>query len=928
MKEFSFSIDKGGTFTDIYCEIFDKTTGTTTYDIHKLLSVDPLNYKDASREGIRRLLEKHLKQPFDASKPIDTSSIKSIRIGTTVATNALLEHQGEPTCIAITKGFRDLLEIGNQSRPSIFDLEIKKPQNLYCDVVEIDERIILSRSRNAKKDCDLFPDAKAVQLPTGDKILVLKEPNYELVKNDLQKVFNKGIRAIVIRLMHSYLYAEHEKIIAKIAKEIGFIQISISSEVFQRIKIVSRGQTTCIDAYLNPKIRQYIESFTEGFDEGIKDKVNLFFMQSDGGLSNAKSFSGVKAILSGPAGGIVGYSNPTYYHKFNKNKKPVIGFDMGGTSTDVSKYDGHFEHIFETNIAGFYITAPQLDINTVAAGGGSRLFFKNGLFKVGPESAGADPGPVCYRKNGYLAITDANLLLGRLIPKYFPHIFGEDKKQPLDYEATRKAFEEIAEQVNGFYAAKQEKKKSIYEIAYGFIKVANETMCRPIRSLTQGRGLDPKNYVLSVFGGAGAQHACQIAKNLGIKSIFIHKLCGVLSAYGISISDVAVEDEHPLGHILDKNTLDQARVLFEESKKANSSKLIPQGFEEKNIHHETFLNLKYEGSDTTIMIRTPADEDYEEAFHQAHSQEYGFNFKGRRKIIIENVRVRSLGRICQNQIDHNVPYFEQADSTTKTSNEPIDYNETFIEIEGELKQIKVPVYDLIDLIPEQKVSGPCLILNNTSTILVEPGWEAITDQNQSLWIEYVEKNSGVIDEGQEQEIKVDPIELSLFAHRFMSIAEQMGRVLQRTGISTNIKERLDFSCAIFSPDGSLVANAPHIPVHLGSMGECVRYQIKYLGDSWKPGEVILTNHPQAGGTHLPDITIISPVFAEGKPVFYVASRGHHSDIGGLTPGSMPPFSKKLDDEGVNCISLKIVKDGVFQEEDVIRLMTCADKPGM
>ena len=942
MKQFSFSIDRGGTFTDLYCEIHDPSTSTTYYDIHKLLSVDPEHYPDASREGIRRLLEKHLGTPIDPNKPIDTSHIKSIRIGTTVATNALLEHKGEPTCLVITRGFRDLLEIGNQARPNIFDLEIKKALNIYANVLEVDERVILAKSENASKEVDMFPNAKKVQAISGESLLVIKELEVEKVRNDLKKIYDKGIKAIAVILMHSYIYSKHEELIGDLAKEIGFTQISLSSHVFPRAKIVPRGQTALVDAYLNPKITTYIESFTKGFDDNIHKKVNLFFMQSDGGLANAKSFTGVRAILSGPAGGIVGYSFATLHHKFNKNRKPALGFDMGGTSTDVSKYDGTFEHIFETKVAGVNISAPQLDINTVAAGGGSRLFFKNGLFKVGPESAGANPGPVCYRKNGYLAITDANLLLGRIIPKYFPTIFGPNHDQPLDYEATQKAFEEIRDDINEFYKEQQSQSKDIYEVAYGFIKVANEAMCRPMRALTQARGLDPKNYVLSVFGGAGAQHACQIAKALGIRSIFIHRLCGILSAFGINIADVAVEGEKPSGIYYSGENSQVFQGVFEELKGENKEKLKTQGFNEGQITHETYLNLRYEGTDTALMVVTPEDGDYKKAFEEIHKREYGFVYSSR-KILMDNIRVRSLGRQTKDQTLHNIPSFEYTKQEKAEDNkqgntiEPVDHVEAYFEINDKLEKIKTPVYDLNSLIKQAantqgdnypKVNGPCIILNNTSTILVEPGFYAFSDEQGSLWLEATEGgNEKKKKELSAEEIKVDPIELSIFAHRFMSIAEQMGKVLQRTSISTNIKERLDFSCAIFGPDGALVANAPHLPVHLGSMGEAVKFQIQKLGDNWKEGEVILANHPMAGGTHLPDITLMTPVFSHGKPVFYVASRGHHADIGGLTPGSMPPFSRTLDDEGVSCLGLKIVRDGQFQEEDVVKLMTCADIKG-
>ena len=927
---FDFAVDRGGTFTDVYCEFYPSNDPSSVcYDIHKLLSEDPKSYPDATREGIRRLLEKHTKKTFPKEKPIETSNIRSIRIGTTVATNALLERKGARTALIITKGFRDLLEIGTQARPNIFDLEIKKPENVYEEIYEVDERVILKRSNSAVKDVDLFKDAVEVESNTNEKLLVLKKPDLGEVETALKQIHEKGIDSVAIVLMHSYMYPAHEQGIKEVCKKIGFGQISASSDLSSRIKIISRGQTACVDAYLNPHLMRYIKEFEKGFDEGIHSTVNLYFMQSDGGLAHVSNFTGMKAILSGPAGGIVGYSLTTYYNKKNSNpQRPVIGFDMGGTSTDVSKYSGEFDHVFNTSIAGVTIAAPQLDINTVAAGGGSRLFFTKGLFKVGPESAGAEPGPVCYRKNGYLAITDANLMLGRLIPKYFPHIFGKDHNESLDAEATRVKLEELTKEINKYYstenpAGKSEKHLSVHEVAHGFIKVANESMCRPIRALTQARGFDPKNFVLSIFGGAGGQHACAIARELGIKSVFIHKLCGVLSAYGICIADVAKDIEKPAYFEYSEDKVKDLEKDFVELKEKNTKDLKDRGFNDDTIKHTTYLSLRYNGSETSFMISKSPEEEgksFKELFEAVHKREFGF-VQSNRALLIETIRVRSLGhyggsgkkvRDCS----------KNTEDSQKSNGEPVDHQEAyFADQHGEVKPYKTPVYRLEDLGAEAKFDGPAIILNKTGTIVVEPHTSVEIDEDSNVWIQILEYDEKSKAGAKDDEIKVNPIELSIFAHRFMSIAEQMGKVLERTAISTNIKERLDFSCALFDPDGNLVANAPHLPVHLGSMQEAVKFQIGYLKSDWHEGEVILSNHPQAGGSHLPDCTVITPVYNSGKVVFYVASRGHHADIGGVSPGSMPPLSNTLGQEGIAILSLKIVRDGAFQEEEVVSVLT-------
>lgn len=579
---FRFAIDRGGTFTDVYCEINNKTTNDRQIFVEKLLSVDPNNYKDAPTEGIRRILQTHLKREFPRDEKIDTSNIVSIRMGTTVATNALLERKGERTALFITKGFKDLLHIGNQSRPEIFDLVLSKPHKLYEEVVEVEERVLPVQEG--------VEESKNVQMGTdGKKYNIIQAINEDSVRQQLQEIKDKGFKSIAIVFMHSYAYPGHEDKVGEIAAEIGFEQISKSADVMARQKIIPRGDTCTVDAYLNPHIKRYLKGFMAGFDDKLTKNVSLFFMQSDGGLSPMESFRGSKAILSGPAGGVVGYAQTTNRIIGSDNIMPVIGFDMGGTSTDVSRYDGEYDLIFETNIAGVSIQAPQLDINTVAAGGGSRLFFKKGLFVVGPESASADPGPVCYRKNGYLAVTDANLILGRLIPEFFPKIFGRTEDQPLDKDATKIEFEKLTEKINKFNSKHGSGELTMFEVANGFIKVANEAMSRPIRSITQARGINPKNHILSIFGGAGGQHGCAIAKNLGISKVVIHKYCGILSAYGMGLANVIEDNEEPHSSEYSSECVDEIKSNgFCKLQKKNLVELKELGFEDDKIEHSEF----------------------------------------------------------------------------------------------------------------------------------------------------------------------------------------------------------------------------------------------------------------------------------------------------------------------------------------------------
>ncbi|KAM3577612.1 hypothetical protein VYU27_000488 [Nannochloropsis oceanica] len=921
---FSFAIDRGGTFTDVFC-VLPEGKG---HRVLKLLSEDPANYPDAPREGIRRILEKETGVPHPRDQPLDTSRIASIKMGTTVATNALLERKGERFALAITSGFRDLLHIGNQSRPNIFDLKVRKPEVLYETVVEIEERVVLVPESQPSHPDDLLG-------VTGERIRIEKAVDEAMARKQLQALYDAGFTSVAVVLLHAYTFTAHEVLLGRLAKEIGFRQVSLSSQVMPMVKMVPRGLTTCIDAYLTPVIDAYLQSFKSGFDRGLEGNVKVAFMQSDGGLAPMNAFSGHRAILSGPAGGVVGYA-ATVFQKDGEGEggregQPSIGFDMGGTSTDVSRYDGSFQHVFETTTAGITIQSPQLDISTVAAGGGSRLNFRNGLFVVGPESAGAHPGPVCYRKGGVLALTDANLLLGRVIPKYFPHIFGPREDEPLDAVAVRIAFEALTEEVNAFSAAEaaasatggaelQYKKKTVDEVAYGFVRVANEAMCRPIRNLTTMRGFDITTHALACFGGAGPQHCCAMAKALGMRRIVVSRFSGVLSAYGIHLADIVVEKQEPAAGLYCPQSRSVLEARLDALEEAAREELQAQGFEPEAVQVERYLNLRFAGTDCALMTTAACgssggdDGDYGAAFEANYQREFGFKLTGR-DIMVDDVRIRATG--------HSQSGARQKIAAAAAGEQPIATDYEAVYFEG-LGRVQTPLYRAEELKAGFVIPGPAIIMQTISTVVVDPGCAAHVTLEGDFEI--------VVGEAETKRIttELDPIYLSIFAHRFMGIAEQMGRTLQRTSISVNIKERLDFSCAIFDESGGLVANAPHLPVHLGAMQEAVKYQLKHWGEKGlKEGDVLVSNHPQlAGGSHLPDITVITPVFNEGRIVFFVASRGHHADVGGIAPGSMPSLSKRLEEEGAAIVAFKLVEGGVFQEKGITELLQApAQVPG-
>lgn len=926
--------------------------------IIKLLSEDPGNYDDAPLEGIRRLLSRFTNKEIPRGEPLDTSMIESIRMGTTVATNALLERKGERIAMAVTKGFKDCLEIGNQSRPKIFDLAIRKPEVLYQDVIEIDERVTLedyaedperSTTRTDSRDVS-SKDASLVRGLSSEAVRILKRPVEKDIENQLQALYSHGYRSIAVCLVHSYTFPDHEAMVGRIARRIGFQHVSLSYELMPMIKLIPRATSACADAYLTPAIKKYISSFQAGFKgglgtasvkkEGGSKGARCEFMQSDGGLVDVDQFSGLRAILSGPAGGVVGYAMTSYDPT---TKTPVIGFDMGGTSTDVSRYgSGRYEHVFETTTAGVTIQSPQLDINTVAAGGGSRLFFRNGLFIVGPESAGAHPGPACYRKGGPLTVTDANLFLGRLLPDFFPKIFGKSEDQGLDSNASEGLFRELTDTINKEIAGgAEEKNMTMDEVAYGFLKIANETMTRPIRSLTEAKGHDTSQHRLATFGGAGGQHAVAIAESLGIKQILVHRYSSVLSAYGMALADVVNESQAPES-ITWSDHDDVISILkqkMDELKQKSYIKLQDQGFSRESIIFEEYLNMRYRGTESALMILKPeqkeANNDFDgnewafgKAFVKQHEQEFGFTLPDR-DIIIDDVRARGIGKSfegLEKTVDEQLKTITISDIGKNQS-----WGTSQVYFEGGRQT--TPIFKLEQLAVGNRIRGPAILADGTQTLVVTLAANAIVTET------HVVINIGQ-GEGQRSSLntkEVDPIMLSIFAHRFMAIAEQMGRALQKTSVSTNVKERLDYSCALFDSGGGLVANgtltyiyetskrsnqnpAPHLPVHLGSMSTCVRTQADIWKGRLKRGDVVVSNHPEFGGTHLPDITVITPAFSGENVIFYVASRAHHADIGGILPGSMPPHSRELFQEGAAIKSEKLVSQGAFNEKRIIELL--------
>ncbi|KAI5302577.1 hypothetical protein KEM56_000551 [Ascosphaera pollenicola] len=912
------SVDRGGTFTDVHAIVPGRQD-----IVLKLLSVDPANYSDAPTEGIRRVLELATGESFPRGQPLDLTPIESIRMGTTVATNALLERKGAKSALLITKGFKDLLVIGTQSRPQIFDLTVARPGVLYEKVVEVDERVTLKGFSENPYPTPIEEGENVVRGVTGEHVEIMRKPDLEQIKKDLQVLWDEGYRSIAIVLLHSYTFRDHEKAIGELATGMGF-SVAISSELQPMIKAVPRGMSATADAYLTPVIKEYINSISRSFIGGLDGArtTRCEFMQSDGGLVDFRNFSGLRAILSGPAGGVVGYAQTSWD---DDEKVPIIGFDMGGTSTDVSRYSGIYEHVFETITAGISIQSPQLDINTVAAGGGSILTWRNGLFNVGPDSAAAHPGPASYRKGGPLTVTDANLFLGRLLPSYFPRIFGPNEDEPLDVEITRTKFRELTARINAEQRANGWEEFKPEDVAIGFLFVADESMSRPIRSLTEARGFDTSVHHLACFGGAGGQHACSVANVLGISRVIIHRYSSILSAYGMALADVVNEAQQPASDMFTSETEESFKTRLEKLAEESARELEKQGFSGEQIRHEMYLNMRHEGTSTGLMIlKSKESWDFAAEFHKRHQTEFGFTSMDK-PLVVDDIRVRSIANSSNIQESSPFVQFQRATFKDVDANNAKEHGKVYF---GQgYGWIETPIYVLQSLAKGSKITGPAMIIDNTQTIVVVPDSIAhILDT--CVVIDLKKKSAPTVSpsanaQEEAKEMNINPIQLSIFGNRFMSIAEQMGRSLRKTAVSTNIKERLDFSCALFSPDGGLVANAPHVPVHLGSMQFAVQFQHKYWAGKLQDGDVLVTNHPCCGGTHLPDITVITPVFdkkSKGEIVFYVASRGHHADIGGALPGSMPPNSTELWQEGTAIQAEKIVSGGVFNEERMIELL--------
>jgi 5-oxoprolinase (ATP-hydrolysing) len=869
----SFWIDRGGTFTDVVARRPDGQVLT-----HKLLSENPEQYPDAALQGIRDLLG------VNADQPIPAAAIEVVKMGTTVATNALLERKGDRTVLVITKGFRDALRIAYQNRPRLFDRHIVLPEMLYERVIEVDERV----------------DAAGQVLVPLDAAAARAE---------LEAAYADGLRACAIVFMHGYRHTRHEAAIAALAREVGFTQVSVSHEVSPLMKLVGRGDTTVVDAYLSPILRRYVDRVAAELGG-----TRLMFMQSNGGLTDARFFQGKDSILSGPAGGVVGAARTSGFAGFEK----IIGFDMGGTSTDVSHYDGVFERTFETQVAGVRMRAPMMLIHTVAAGGGSILHFDGQRFQVGPDSAGANPGPACYRKGGPLTVTDCNVMLGKLQPEFFPHVFGADADQALDAEVVVERFAARAAEIS----AASGDARSPEEVADGVLAIAVENMANAIKKISVQRGYDVTDYTLYCFGGAGGQHACLVADALGMKTVFLHPYAGVLSAYGMGLADMRLMRERAVEARLDPATLADAGARLDSLADEAGAEMRAQGVPEDRIAVLRRLHLRYEGTDTAMIVDFGTMDEVVAAFEAAHAQRFGFASPDK-PMIIEAVAIEVVGAAEAVEDPVVAPALARAPDAVAPR------ARVRARMAGAWHE--TPVIDRADLAPGDKVSGPAIIAEPTATTVVEPGWQAELTERLHLVLRRVVALPKRVAIGTD----ADPVMLEIFNNLFMSIAEQMGSVLEKTAHSVNIKERVDFSCAIFDPDGSLIANAPHMPVHLGSMSESVKAVIRQREGTMKPGDVYVLNAPYNGGTHLPDITVIKPVFGadldavgEGgdQVLFYVGTRGHHADIGGISPGSMPPHSTTVEEEGVLFDNFTLVDGGRFREAETRALLQSGPHP--
>jgi 5-oxoprolinase (ATP-hydrolysing) len=850
-----FWIDRGGTFTDVVARAPNGGLHT-----HKLLSEAPDRYADAAVAGIAAVLAA-------AGETMEDAAIEAVKMGTTVATNALLERSGEPVLLAITAGFGDALDIGYQSRPRLFDRHIIKPAPLHSRVVEIDERV------------------------SADGV-IRRALDAGLARRQFDAAFGDGYRAVAIVLMHGYRYPEHERVLAELARAAGFPQVSVSHDVSALIKLVGRGDTCVADAYLSPTLRRYVDQVAGA----LPADTRLLFMQSNGGLTEAAAFRGSDAVLSGPAGGIVGMARTATQAGFDR----VLGFDMGGTSTDVCHYAGSFERTTDAVVAGVRLRAPMMDIHTVAAGGGSICRFDGARLRVGPESAGARPGPASYGQGGPLTITDCNVMLGKVRPEFFPRVFGPNADQPLDAEIVGRRFAALAREVE----AATGRRYSPGDLAEGFVEIAVEAMAKAVKQISIARGYDTAGYTLASFGGAGGQHACLVADALGVSRVMIHPLAGVLSAYGMGCADLTVLREAtidaPLGTPLDA----PVRRLDVAAREA----LEAQGISFRRLVMRRTARLKYAGTDSTLTVSLGDPATMAAEFAAAHLGRFGFT--AAQDLVVDALSVEAVGEtgeeIGPTIIGPQSPAMAMAQVTSRLAGADRD----------------VPVYRREGLGRGVEISGPAIIAESTATTVVEPGWRARVDAFANLILERVTAPARRAAFGGD----VDPVRLEVFNSLFMAAAEQMGVALQSTAYSVNIKERLDFSCALFDADGALVANAPHIPVHLGSMGDSVRaIRDARSGDGrgMRPGDVFMLNAPYSGGTHLPDITVVMPVFVDDRgerPDFYVAARGHHADVGGITPGSMPPDSRSIEEEGVLLENVLVVEAGQFREDRVRSLL--------
>ncbi|WP_317442191.1 hydantoinase B/oxoprolinase family protein [Streptomyces collinus] len=861
MTGWQFWVDRGGTFTDIVARRPDGSLRT-----HKLLSDNPARYADAAVAGVRELLG-------DSQEPVD-----AVRMGTTVATNALLERTGERTLLVITRGFADALRIAYQNRPAIFARRIELPELLYERVIEVDERIAADGT-------------------------VLRAPDLDALAGPLRRAYADGIRAVAVVCLHSHLHPAHEQAVGALAGRTGFPQVSLSSEVSPLMKLVPRGDTAVVDAYLSPVLRRYVRHVADELSG-----ARLMFMQSNGGLTEARQFRGKDAVLSGPAGGIVGMARMSQRAGFDR----VIGFDMGGTSTDVSHFAGDYERVFTTRIAGVRLRAPMLDIHTVAAGGGSVLHFDGSRYRVGPDSAGADPGPACYRAGGPLTVTDANVMLGRIQPAHFPPVFGPGGDQPLDAALVRDRFTALADGIR----RRTGDDRTPEQVAEGYLRIAVANIANAVKRISVQKGHDVTRYALTTFGGAGGQHACAVADSLGIRTVLVPPMAGVLSALGIGLADTTAMREQSVEAPLEAASMPGIRKTADDLEGAARAELHAEDVPEEHIEITRRAQLRYDGTDTALTVELTEPATMRHAFEERHRATYSFTLD--RPIVVEALSVEATGITAPPDLSALAPY----------EGRPAAPEQVRLHTGGSWRD--VPLHRREALPPGEPVTGPAIITEAGATTVVDDGWRAAATDDGHLLME-----RATVTQSSDLDTQADPVLLEVFNNLFMSIAEQMGARLESTAQSVNIKERLDFSCALFDPDGNLVANAPHIPVHLGSMGTSVKEVIRRRGGSMRPGDTYAVNDPYHGGTHLPDVTVITPVFdtdpapdtqSEPEILFYVASRGHHAEIGGIAPGSMPAHSRTIDEEGVLFDNWPLAEGGRFREEETRRLLTGAPHP--